>query len=83
MEVPRFWRIKNYMLNPNMHGYRPQSPVEEVPPSAKITCIKFDGTQDSYAQREVQDYSKMLKETESTQMKSQSGIIYQDSGVAV
>lgn len=26
MEVPRFWRNKSFMLNPNQNGYRPESP---------------------------------------------------------
>lgn len=83
MEVPRFWRNKGFMLNPNINGYRPVSPVEQIPPSVKITCIKFDGTPDSLARREVQEYSKIIKEPEPVQIKSQSGTIYQDTGVAV
>lgn len=36
MEVPRFWRNKNFMLNPNQHGYRPEHPLAEVDPESAV-----------------------------------------------
>lgn len=30
MEVPRFWRIENYLLNPNKNGFRPVCPVSKI-----------------------------------------------------
>jgi hypothetical protein len=74
-QAPRIWRNESFMLNPNKNGYRPEPPVEQIPPSAKITCNKYDGTPDSYAHREVQNYSKMIEVG--------SGIIYQDTGTAI
>lgn len=93
MEVPRFWRNHNYMLNPNIHGYRPEPPsINEPDPSAKITCPIYNGEAASYALREVRSYSELLKDEipinesshsvlTSTEIKIPSGIIYQDSSV--
>lgn len=84
MEVPRLWRDRKHLLNPNANGYRPKSPYDEMQSSAKITCIEYDGTPDSYARREVQRYSEMIKDnTNTVQVEVSSGVIYQDTGVAI
>lgn len=85
MEVPRFWRNNQYRINPLQNGFRPDMETPHKAPlqinktsreseSAKITCITYNGTSDSYAQREVKTYSEIMKP---------SGVIYQNSGVAV
>lgn len=83
MEVPRYWRNKDHMLNPNAYGYRPLPPSEQIPPSVKITCPQFNGTPDSLTTREVQDYSVLIKEPEVVQIDSQSGIIYQTTEASI
>ena len=71
MLVPLRWRNKDFMLNPNVNGYRPEfwsapsAPkekiVEPVGISAEITCSTYNGDPTSYALREVRPYSKMMR----------------------
>ena len=70
MLVPLRWRNKNFMLNPNVNGYRPEfwsappAPKEKVVEpagiSAKITCSTYNGDSTSYALREVKPYSEIM-----------------------
>lgn len=99
MEVPRYWRNQKYMLNPNKNGYRPEPPqINEPSPSAKITCIEYNGDPLSYTRREVQPYSQIMKdgygndlvktrntrsEIELVDNKITSGVIYQDAQIGV
>lgn len=103
MEVPRFWRNNDYMLNPNKNGYRAMrnfaglEKISEPSDSAKITCITYNGTDESYTLREVKPYSQILKnDIEALQqpkideigsilieIKIPSGIIYQNTQIEV
>lgn len=99
MEVPRFWRNYNHMLNPNSHGYRPSRPsMPEPDQSAKLTCLAYNGDPISYAHREVRPYSEYLKdgasyeelrggqtshEKEQTEIRIPSGIVYQNADSGV
>lgn len=82
------------MLNPNKNGYRPSNPLSSEPtPSAKATCLTYNGEESSYALREARDYSNILKtevdlqkdarsKEKSVEAAISSRIIYQDAGTS-